>query len=539
MGGVPQGGYDDDDAARLVEEIADVVLICGTDNFKDALFRLSKFRPSLRSKCFLSVLRRFRDNYRSRESERRRHLYKLGRATMHYFEGSDLDHYAVTVIASNVFEFGPLHAVFSLQYFFVHPHTLLDFVLGDVHDGNMLESVAKRFAVHEIAEVMTTAAVYSRDFPGLVAKLREYRIFGPDYDPAEEKWTDKRVWNFLTHLNSVTRVEFPPESAPLRARVAALEMLGHFSHGWVEASDVYDVVSSACSGDNATMEGIRLLVSGKSAPLGEYFAIRRGEGVLSSPSADGSRPSCINNAVLHRYANGEGRNLVTANDISVFLRSLEESRFFAIIYELKPASAAIGKMGFLTFRFRNRVFHFSTALSQSVAAGIAGILANGTREKTLLVFNGASVLAFLLKEFGWAPPHVIDTAELARAQGRRSLSDITNVVTGGDFCWRASIFGGSTPSRVALEHREMAATVVYHFGIEASGSRDFAAQWARQWDRTHPADPGAHDPYRRTRPTRGEDRARDRASGASSRPRSRSRNRSRPRPRSRSHSRRR
>ena len=74
MGEEPQGRYDDDDAARLVEKIAEIVLICGSDNFKDALFRLSKFRPSLQSWCFLSVLRRFRDNYRSRESERRRHL---------------------------------------------------------------------------------------------------------------------------------------------------------------------------------------------------------------------------------------------------------------------------------------------------------------------------------------------------------------------------------------------------------------------------------------------------------------------------------
>ena len=120
----------------------------------------------------------------------------------------------------------------------------------------------------------------------------------------------------------------------------------------------------------------------------------------------------------------------------------------------------------------------------------------------------------------------------------RGINGMSNVVTGGDYCWRANTFGDSTkPTSAALEHREIAVSLLYRYVIEKGGYGEAAMLQAAQWANDHPSDPSSRDRHQVARFSRGEERERDRAFGLNPRPRPRSRSSNRARNRSRSRSR--
>ena len=234
--------------------------------------------------------------------------------------------------------------------------------------------------------------------------------------------------------------------------------------------------------------------------------------------------SCNGNRHLHNMALSESRMLILPSDIADFRHRLQESRFIAIVCRLKGMTC-INEVDFLTIRTKRKTFHVSTFLSYSILEDFFQILHQEASCKTVFVYRGAALQEFLSNKSQWVPPSVIDAAVLAKQNGvRDTVSGMSEAITNGPFCWRASVFGDtSIPSPDALLHCDLFASVVYEFCMKYG---NFGGEDMRHSVAYHDSHPSPSRPRSRNRGDAREGRSKKRKRSSS---RSRVRSRSRPR----------
>ena len=398
----------------------------------------------------------------------RHHL--LARAALRRLDASEMREVALRMIKNNIFGSGRLHAVDSLQMYDFSPLILLDNVVGEVHDGNLVDSIARNYSPAELTLVMKIAGKFSSNVDEVIAEMRKCEVFGNSYNPsgAAQRWTQSRVWKFVKLLSFKADVPIPAEAAPLRARFMVSDALRSYLGGYVESADFSGIVSHFCGDDDALFQEIFGAVSSESAALGKFLAIRRHIPFNRVGTASSFEPVCNGNRRLHDLAKGESKLIVVGADIKAFGDRLQETKFFAVTHQLKKA-AATELTDFISFRLKDRTFHYSFGLSWALAPEFAQVLKEGSRGKTVFILGRTSPLEILERRFGWVPDpaNVVDASQIATRIGAvDSVGGLSEKLTGHPFCWRASIFrDDNRPSQIAMQHCDIGVTLLYKFCV--------------------------------------------------------------------------
>ena len=245
-----------------------------SDAYATILEELSSRRPRLMSARFVGVI----DQFRQRWSGHKTNVHSLARAAMTFFPSNDLHDFVIQLINNDIFRISRLHTISNLRYFNIDAVILLDNVLGDAHDGDMVEIVARNFAESEVIRVMRMASYYVDDVRGILAEMRRSEVFSRHYNPAgaAERWTVSRIWKFILLLHRKTGAPIPSSTNPLHVRFTVEEALKAYFHGEIEVMDFASHVTALC-GDNTELfaEAVRR-VSAQSTPLGQFMTRRQG-----------------------------------------------------------------------------------------------------------------------------------------------------------------------------------------------------------------------------------------------------------------------
>ena len=504
---------------REINRIVSLLLRRSPDDFTDILRSLNSSSEGRRSQRFISVLHRYRDAYDGNKSQ----FYRLARATMEFFSGTALHDYVLQIVNHNIFKTSRFHTIVNLKYFNVDAHILLDEIIGGVNDGNLLAAAACNFAPGKIASIMRLAATYAGDFEGMVTEMKKTEIFENQYDvrDATDRWNKTRVWKFIDLLSKKTGVEVPDIAAPLRAHYGSRHALKLYMRGEIEIVDYAAQLSSLCA-DNATLYAeLADNAATESTPLGKFLTRRRAIPFSPHRGASNFEPRCEDpESPLHRLIMRESRLLVIVSDIADFRKCVRESRFLSVVprFTTLPTDE---EMDFLTFRTRKKSFHFSLALSHAVMDEVKNVLVTEANDKTVFVHRGDALREFLAEKFHWSPTYVDASSFASRDRTRDTAKGIAQFFLGEEFCRRGSAFGNATsPSQVALKHRDIYATLIYEYCVDRGNYR---GEEMRHSIAFHAATPS---PSRRSRAT-GRDESYSRNTKRKRSPSSNSRSRSR------------
>ena len=193
-------------------------------------------------------------------------------------------------------------------------------------------------------------------------------------------------------------------------------------------------------------------------------------------------------------------------------------------------------MDHFTIRTTNNIFHALVLASPSHATRAVELLRDYTTHGNIYARSPQSFLRVLRERYQWRPDLVDITPIIDQTLKRRrhTMSDITGVLLGAKYCWRARVYSAHVlPSREALHHQDIYVSTIFAFGsgqsrptIAGRDERIKRVEPRRQRSVTYVADVVGEEPSGRERdegrdyrtdvgrgPTRDERRDRDRASG--------------------------
>ena len=240
----------------------------------------------------------------------------------------------------------------------------------------------------------------------------------------------------------------------------------------MEIVDFAAQLSALCADNEALYEELVGKAATESTPLGKFLARRRAIPFTPRRDASDYEPRCENpESPFHRLIVGESRLLVIPADATDFRKCVRESHFLSAVprFSTLPTDE---ETDFITFRTKRKSFHFSSTLSHAVADEVKNILVTEARDMTVFVHRGDALREFLSEKFHWSPTF-LDTSSFASRDGtRNSAKGIAQVFLGDNFCRRGCNFGNATsPSQVALKHRDMYAKLIYDYCIDRGNYR--------------------------------------------------------------------
>ena len=414
---------------------------------------------------FIDILLRFKVTSNSRPR-----MYKIARAMLAVL--TTCRHaFVLTIFEKQIFGQARLHVAVQLQYVWLSPKILLDHVLTKHCDNDQLAFAAQTMCAAEVAEVMKFAAIHARDPTSVLEKIKNEDCFRTGYtvERLSERWTERRLRDFISFICDKANIPIPPEANKLFVRVSTSVELDSYFRGETEIEDFYRMSLEWASNDEALLHACLEVVAERSRPLAQFYMDLRGIAVEIPPSASDFVPACVApaNAALHRLIVADAAIITTNPVVNDFRFHLENSRHFSIIYH---GSASVRKLplDFLTFRMRKKVFFYSPALSRSYREAVARILKERTDEKKVFVYKEKRAVSVLQTEFQWTPKVVVDAKQVAADnQLHPTMSGIAEALVGGPYCRRGFWFSDmSIPSQVALRHRNMNASLIYEFCVQ-------------------------------------------------------------------------
>ena len=151
------------------------------------------------------------------------------------------------------------------------------------------------------------------------------------------------------------------------------------------------------------------------------------------------------------------------DEVKEFERHLNDSRFYAMFMKGRKV-ATTEKLDFVSFRFRFKTFHFSSALSYPVREEVAKALRAQDTGRTAFTLKGGPLLEFLKAHFQWTPSNVVEATQL---RGSATLETMSRAMTHGPYCRRAKKFiDARIPSPIALDHCAITVRLIYDFCIK-------------------------------------------------------------------------
>ena len=191
----------------------------------------------------------------------------------------------------------------------------------------------------------------------------------------------------------------------------------------------------------------------------------------ANPSASDFVPVCADNERLHDLACGRHATLTDTSAVREFGKKLRSANYIAIAYHQNTVNGELS-CDFLSFRTRDRIFHYSAVLSRHFQKDIILALEN-IRNKPVIVYRFDLARVYLCKLLGWVPSNAIDAMDVAKDIGVRArLNDMSFSFTGGPLCTRGANFAAvKMPSQTALRHLDVLASFLYEFCVHHRGLR--------------------------------------------------------------------
>ena len=206
------------------------------------------------------------------------------------------------------------------------------------------------------------------------------------------------------------------------------------------------------------------LAAEKSRPLADYFSSMLKMTFEAESTADDFVPSCAENAKLHNLACGRHFVMTDISAVHEFEKKLKSTDYLAILYHQNKIDGKLS-CDFVSFRTRDRIFHYSVGASRTLKSCIADALKDLVRRKPVFVFRKSVASTYLRNIFDWNPAVLVDAKALAEENRiLPTLKDMVEAFVGGPFCARASHFTGvKAPSQTALRHVDVVASFIYEF----------------------------------------------------------------------------
>ena len=241
--------------------------------------------------------------------------------------------------------------------------------------------------------------------------------------------------------------------------------------GKTEVQDFFDICVAYSNSNEESLRYSLAYVAEKSNPLAEYMAERLNLAFSRSEAASDFVPSCGSprSRDIHSLRCGKFIVLSDIPAVTELKKHIRKARHIAVLFHHTELSGKL-ECDFLSFRLRDRIFHYSTHISRPHRSEIRAAL-ELLGQKKVFCFKKERARLYLRDELQFWPQNLIDARDVAVRNGiTPTMDEMTRILCGGPFCHRALHFTNvSIPSTVAITHIDVRASLIYEFCKEFLG----------------------------------------------------------------------
>ena len=370
-----------------------------------------------------------------------------------------------------------LHIALQLEHFQVSPMI----ILADLFtSGSNLEEVKRGALAFPPEEVLSVIRLLARHFnnpKALVEEMCQVDCFRENFKDkvhwARLKWTETKVCEFIEAVCSALNAPIPGEVRPIVIFARLDKIYNLYQEGEIELEDFYRICVSLTNENDAELQVVLEYFADKSNPITDILSTRRGVRFLPECSASNFIPSCTTpmDDSVHRLATNGHTLIQDEASVMELAGLLKENSQFAIF--LHRSANFPGRCEILGLRFRDHVVFYLPHASGHLRTQVAGVLACYASHQRVFLFSQATVLEYLEGMFGWKPRDFVDSEELAKVQGVQKtvgVGSLAKFLGAAKYCRRARNFAdNAVPSSIALLHRNIDVSIVYHFCVTLLG----------------------------------------------------------------------
>ena len=457
----------------------------------------------------------------------------------------DREPFLLDVIHSKIFHSSFLHTVnlFGIDSF--GGELVIDHLKHDVRRFEFLDRYLACLTIRKaIRAVEFASSLIGQGATAIQQIIQAHPLFPNNYfeeiGDVAKLFSDERIAELARYVCKAKEIPIPELVRHVLAKILCGYLLRQFEWGSLEMADFMSML----------IEGLeRLEVDADVAikffrptifEVAEYMARKYGKTVPAKVSTQRFRnPRCTQVEVESLIVAAHRILLVDNISVNKLEVELQSSPCIAIAHHEPPSQFPDAPaMDHFTIRTTNNIFHALVLASPSHATRAVELLRDYTTHGNIYARSPQSFLRVLRERYQWRPDLVDITPIIDQTLKRRrhTMSDITGVLLGAKYCWRARVYSAHVlPSREALHHQDIYVSTIFAFGsgqsrptIAGRDERIERVEPRRQRSVTYVADVVGEEPSGRERdegrdyrtdvgrgPTRDErrDRDRDRESG--------------------------